>query len=158
MFSPVAYLTEDEVRNQINTVIENIKSNSDFLCLIDRQLIVGTVFHMLVAGVVCLKHEGFHEEREWWAIYSPKRTPSPLIESSTEVIGGAPQLVYKLPLDAGVSEALTELDIARMFDRLIIGPTQYSWAIYEAFVEALGKAGVAGAHTKVVASNIPIRA
>ena len=80
---------------------------------------------MLVAGVCCLKHEGFLEEREWRVIYAPNRSSSPLIESSTETIGGIPQIVYKLPLDVAVSDAIADLDLSRMFDRLIIGPSQF---------------------------------
>jgi len=36
---------------------------------------------------------------------------------------------------------LADLDFARVFDRLIIGPSQYSWAMYEAFVDAFGPRG-----------------
>jgi hypothetical protein len=53
---------------------------------LERQRLLAMAFTMLVAGVVCLKHEGFHEEREWRIIYSPKRSPAPLITSSIEVI------------------------------------------------------------------------
>jgi hypothetical protein len=113
---------------------------------------------MLMAGVVCLKHEGFREEREWRVIYNPKRSSSPLMESSTEIIGGVPQTIYKIPLDVTVSETLGELDLFRMFDRLIIGPTSYPWAMYEAFVRALTMAGVADAGNRVFTSTIPIRA
>jgi hypothetical protein len=113
---------------------------------------------MLLAGVICLKHEGFHEEREWRAIYAPKCWPSALMESSTEVIDGIPQIVYKIPLDAKVSEYLTDLDFSKMFDRLIVGPTPYPWPMYEAFVDALIKAGVADADKRLFASGIPIRA
>jgi len=56
-----------------------------------------------------------------------------------------------------VSATLAELDIAAMFDRLIIGPSQYPQAIYEAFKIALSTAGVADAGSKIVASLIPIR-
>ncbi len=112
---------------------------------------------MLVAGVTCLKHEGFREEREWRAIYSPKRNPSQLMESSTEVLAGIPQVVYKVPLDEKIAPELADLDLARVFDRLIIGPTQFAPAMYEAFVAALKKIGVADPEKRVVASNIPIR-
>jgi hypothetical protein len=50
---------------------------------------------MLLAGVTCLKHEGFREEREWRAIYCPRFYPSPLMGSDIEVIGGVPQLVSR---------------------------------------------------------------
>ena len=46
---------------------------------------------------------GFEEEREWRAIYTPKRAASPLIISSTEVIGGVPQIS-----DALVSELVDD--------------------------------------------------
>lgn len=157
MFSPVAYLTETEVHDVIGSVIANIKVSADFLRTVNRQVIVNTVFAMLLAGVTCLKHEGFREEREWRAIYSPNRSPSSLMESSTEVIGGVPQIIHKVPLDAAVSPALADLDIATMFDRLIIGPTPYPLAIYEAFKIALSAVGVADAGNRIFASLIPIR-
>jgi Protein of unknown function (DUF2971) len=76
-FSPVSYLTEEEAHAVIEEVIKNIETNREFLRSIDRQEIVGTVFTMLLAGVTCLKHEGFREEREWRAIYCPK-SPFPV--------------------------------------------------------------------------------
>ena len=157
IFSPVAYLTEAEAHAEVYAVIENIRNNCDFLRLVDRSIVVGTVFAMLMAGVVSLKHEGFHEEREWRVIYAPKRLASPLMESSTEIIGGVPQIVYKVPLDGTVSDILAELDMYRMLDRLIIGPSPYPWAMYEAFTAALSKAGIADAEKRVFTSNIPIR-
>jgi Protein of unknown function (DUF2971) len=156
-FSPVAYLNEELAHKVLDEMVENVRLNRDFLHTVDRSIIVQTVFVMLLVGVVCLKHEGFHEEREWRAIYAPKSRPSSLMESSTEVIGGIPQTVYRIPLDAVFSEVLTDLDISRMFDRLIVGPTQYPWPMYEAFTAALTTAGVADADKRVFISEIPIR-
>jgi hypothetical protein len=158
LFSPVAYLAEAEVHKEICSVIESVHAKRDFLRSLDRSLVVNIVFYMLLAGVACLKHEGFHEEREWRVIYTPKRLPSPLMESSVEIVGGIPQIVYKLPLDESVSDDLRGLDLLRIFDRLIIGPSPYPWVMYEAFVAALLKAGVADAENRVFMSNIPIRA
>jgi len=157
LFSPVAYLSEPSAHDVLLEVIRNVRADCDFLRTVDRSAVVRSIFAMLLAGVVCLKHEGFREEREWRAIYAPKRAPSPLMASSTEVIGGIPQVVYKIPLDAAVSESLADLDLSRMFDRLIIGPTPYPWPMYEAFVAALKQAGVADAENRLFASRIPIR-
>lgn len=157
MFSPVAYLTKKQAHDVVFEVIKNVGDEYEFLCSVERSLVVGTILAMLVAGVICLKHEGFHEEREWRAIYSPRRWPSPLMESSTEVISGVPQTVFKLPLDVTVSDGLRELDLFNMFDRLIIGPSPYPWVMYEAFTAALQKAGVAEAEKRVFTSGIPIR-
>ncbi len=157
MFSPVAYLTEQQVHDVIYEVIGNVRSNHNFLRSVDRSHVVGFVFNMLVAGVCCLKHEGFHEEREWRVIYAPSRLSAPLIESSIETIGGIPQIVYKLPLDVTVCDTLAGLDLSRMFDRLIIGPSPFAWPIYQAFLAELKKAGVTDAENRVVISGIPIR-
>ena len=72
VFNPVAYLTDCKFHNAMDDVIKNIRANSDFLRSIGRSVLVGTIFNMLVTAVTCLKHEGFHEEREWRVIYSPR--------------------------------------------------------------------------------------
>lgn len=112
---------------------------------------------MLVTGVTCVKHKGFHEEREWRAIYAPRMMPSPLMEQETAAIGGIPQTVFKLPLDAGVSANIAALDFSNLFDRLIIGPSQYAGAMAESFMNALDAAGVPDVANRVCISGIPIR-
>lgn len=158
MFSPISYLKQEEVHAEIEAVINNIRANRDFLSSLDRQTLLGSTFAMLVTGVTCLKHEGFLEEREWRVIYAPSRRPSSLIERSTVTVGGIPQTVHKIPLDERVSPVLASLEFSRIFDRLIIGPSQFTLAIREAFVDALRGAGVADAEQRVYISGIPIRA
>jgi hypothetical protein len=157
-FSPVAYLSEPAVHEILEEVIGNVRANREYLQMIGRDALVRLVFMTLLSGVVCLKHEGFHEEREWRAIYAPKRWSSRLIEPSTEVVSGVPQVVYKVPLDASVSNQIADLDFTQIFDHLIIGPTSYPWPIYSAFVDELTKAGVANSAERVLVSGIPIRA
>ncbi len=156
-FSPVAYLRKEDVFAELNQVINNVHTDIAFLCSLDRLLIVNMIFHMLVIGVVCLKHKGFHEEREWRVIYAPKRLPSPLIEFSTEILGGIPQTICKIPIDNTVPGISNSLDLSKLFDRLIIGPSPYPWVMYNSFVEALTEAGVADAGGRVFVSDIPIR-
>ena len=156
-FSPVAYLSEAGAHNVLEEVIGNVRDNRGFLQSIGRDALVRLVFMTILSGVLCLKHEGFKEEREWRAIYAPKRWPSRLIESSIEVVAGVPQAVYKVPLDASVSDQVADLDFTEIFDRLIIGPTSYPRPIYDAFVEELKKAGVANSEERVRVSGIPIR-
>ncbi|MGA7410023.1 MAG: DUF2971 domain-containing protein [Bryobacteraceae bacterium] len=158
IFSPVAYRTAAEVYSEIYDVIDRVRASHALLRSVERDRVVTTIFYMLLVGAACVKHRGFHEEREWRAIYTPKLWPTPLMEPSTEVVRGVPQIVYKLPLDTTVSDDLRELDLSLMLDRLIIGPSPYPWALYEAFVAELSKAGVIGADNRVFASNIPIRA
>src|SRR5262249_53962415 len=148
----------NEVHAVIDKVIMNVDTNYDLLSSVDRPRIVRHIFNMLLAGVVCLKHEGFLEEREWRAIYSPGLFPSDLMEFSTKVIGGVPQIVYKLPLDKTHAPILADLDFSHIFDRLIIGPSPYPTVMAQAFMEALTKAGVPqDEKQRIFISGIPIR-
>jgi len=153
---PVAYHNDARVERELKSVIKNIRDNQEFLRSIDREMFVQSIFSMLVTSVVCLKHEGFREEREWRVIYSPNLRPSPLISPSIEVVGGVPQRVYKIPL-AGGSPDLANVAIPSLLDRVIIGPSPYPWPMYEAFVTALTAAGVTDANSRVFVSGIPIR-
>jgi hypothetical protein len=157
IFSPVAYLRPDEAHKVIKDVLQNAKREAAFLKEVDRGMLVTIIFNTLLAGVTCSKHEGFHEEREWRAIYTPQRSPSSLIESSTQVIGGVPQIIHHLPLDKAKTENLAPLDLTNMLDRLIIGPSQFAWPMYEAFLEALTDQGVEDAAKHIFISGIPIR-
>jgi hypothetical protein len=157
MFSPVAYLREEDAHKVMAGVIEKLPGNREFLVSIPREMLVGTVFNMLVGAVTCLKHEGFREEREWRVIYSPDRMASPLMKSFVESVGGIPQTIYKLPIDGGLDPALADLDLVRIFDRLIVGPSQFSLAMYEAFVKTLTSIDIEKAETRVLVSGIPIR-
>lgn len=157
-FSPVAYLKENEICSVFEEVINNISEHLAFLREIESQEIIRIVFNMLITYVTCYKHEGFEEEREWRATYSPHLWLSNLMEHSIEVIGGIPQLIYKVPLDVNVSNLLANLDFSRIFDHLIIGPTPYPWPMYLAVSAALTVAGVAQNEKNIVISGIPIRA
>jgi hypothetical protein len=161
LFSPVAYLTEQQALDTLDAVLTNIGAAQNFLGSgsLSRQLVVQFVFNMLLAGVTCLKHEGFGEEREWRAVYSPHNAPSELMKLSTKVIGGVPQVIYEIPLDERVAPALAGLEFSRIFDRLIIGPSPYPLPMCDAFMTALVEAGVPQevAQQKVIPSRIPIR-
>jgi hypothetical protein len=159
VFSPVAYLNEAETRVQVEKVVANIQANTNFLKSLGRVRIVACVFNMLVAGATCLKHESFREEREWRLIYAPKRWPSPLIDFVTETVAGVPQVIYRIPFDAKASAEglLDPFDLAKIFDRLIIGPSLYPYSMVEAFRLALEKAGVNDGNRRVILSTIPLR-
>lgn len=156
-FSPVAYLSEPGARRVIDQVITNVQANRDYLRTLGREVLAQIVFQIFASGIVCLKHEGFYEEREWRAIYTPKRWFSPIVESSTEVVAGVPQIIHKIPLDGSISPLTADLDFAQVFDRLIVGPTPYPWPIYAAFVEALKAAGVPNPEERVFVSDVPMR-
>lgn len=158
-FSPVAYLSESGAHAVIDQVIAKRSGESRVSSYGQARGPCPVGFSdVFASGIVCLKHEGFHEEREWRAIYTPKRWSSPLMQSSIEVIAGVPQVIYKVPFDGSASPLIADLEFAQVFDRLIVGPTPYPWPIYGAFVEVLKAAGVPSAEERVFVSSIPIRA
>lgn len=155
MFSPVAYFTEDQLAKEIDTVLENVRANVDFVSGVQpREWVAGTIYTMLLSAVTCLKHCGFDEEKEWRVIHGPFPLISEHMENGIECVSGVPQRVFKLPLDANISP---ELEFSRIFEKVIIGPTQYPVAMSGAFSAKLSEAGVSNAESKVVISEIPIR-
>lgn len=160
VFSPVAYLGKQHVEAQLQRVTGNIEANRDYLRELGSDQLARSVYGMLIDAVTCLKHAGFQEEHEWRLIYAPARWPSPLIqrERETKDVGGIPQVIYKIPFDAGLPdapEAIKALDFAQLFDRLIIGPTAHPFSMIEAFLIALQKSGIA--EPRIERSGIPIR-
>jgi hypothetical protein len=159
IFSPVSYATEEEVADELTTVTEQIRANADFLRGLDPQLLRGMVFVKFLASVVTLKHEAFREEAEWRAFYTPflgARAPVK-IKHSIECFNGVPQQVYHLPMDGSEAPELAGLEFTQIFDRLIIGPTQYPVSVADACAEELDKAGVKDVASKIRISGIPLR-
>ena len=77
----------------------------DYLKKLGRERVIRSLCNMFVAAVTCLKHSGFKEEHEWRLIYAPIRWPSPFIEREAKEVGGIPQIIYKIPLDANFAGA-----------------------------------------------------
>jgi hypothetical protein len=155
--SPVAYFTDAELWVELNKIVQNISENLDFLRGIGRQLFLEQLNVMFASAGICLKHEAFHEEREWRVIHAPQRHSGEHIKSSIEVIGGLPQRIYKIPLRSEPEIGLTGLSADELIDRIIIGPTQYPAAMFDAFVSALAEAGVRQPESRVRISQIPVR-
>lgn len=155
IFSPVAYHTANQVATELDTVIQSVRENANFLSDVKpREWVSTMIYAMLLSAVTCLKHYGFNEEREWRVIHGAFPLFSNLMENEIECVAGVPQRVFKLPLEAKLSP---ELDFSNIFDRLIIGPTQYPIAMHGAFASKLAEAGIQDAAAKVFISDIPIR-
>jgi hypothetical protein len=158
IFSPVAYPSKQRAHQIVEEVIANLGREQAFLRTVPYQTIVNNIYFMFALAAICVKHEGFKEEQEWRIIYLPGFYPPPnppLIEREIVTIGGVPQPINKFPLDASVAPEIASLDVATMFDRLIIGPARLPFVMDQAFREILQKAGIAD--PRVIASTIPIR-
>jgi hypothetical protein len=155
--SPVAYFSYHQVEAEVLRVITGVRNECEFLKSIDRQMVLHAIFFMLMIATVSLKHEGFHEEREWRLVYSPQLRPSAFLRRATEIIAGVPQIVYKIPLENRPTDNIVGVEIPELIERVILGPSNYPVPIGEAFVEALREAGMKDAGSRVFASNIPLR-
>ncbi len=49
-------MNEDKFHASMNAVIKNVEANADFLKTLDRQVIIGWLFLMLLVGVTSVKH------------------------------------------------------------------------------------------------------
>lgn len=63
IFSPVAYATEQKVHDVLREVISNLDREAALLSSLSKDELINWIFFMFVAGVTCLKHQGFREER-----------------------------------------------------------------------------------------------
>lgn len=155
--SPVAYLSVDAFQVEFECLGAGIVKNADFIKNLGKDVVLGHVFNAFRSAVMCTKHPGFREEREWRVVYNPKWEQSSRIVQSVETIRGVPQIIQKIPLQDVPEEGLEGISVPDLVERVIIGPTDFPWEIREAVIEMLTASGVADAAKKVIVSDIPLR-
>ncbi|MER9088168.1 DUF2971 domain-containing protein [Mesorhizobium sp. M0847] len=155
--SPVAYLDERGFVTQFNRVTDGIKTHQDMLKANGRQALINSLFNAFRFAVLCTKHPGFKEEREWRVIFDPRFSTEHKLVKSIELIRGVPQVVYSIPFKDYPEEGFVGAELPKLVDRIIIGPTEFPDQLREATVALLEEAGVPDADKKVVCSTIPLR-
>lgn len=156
--SPVAYFSQGQFHQNFYEVAAAAEVNEAALAAVGYDELMGYVFTAFRFSILCTKHPGFHEEREWRVVYGPSFDKSEHMDHTVEVIGGVPQRVCKIPLKNIPDEGFFGAEIAELLDRIIIGPTDHGVAMYQAFCQALEEAGIADPAAKVILSEIPLRA
>lgn len=155
--SPVSYIYVATYPSVFEKFVKDVQENAEFVRSLGEEIVFNNVFEAFRSTLVCTKHPGFLEEREWRVIYSPALQTSPRVRREIESIAGVPQPVAKIPLVDVPTEGLVGIEIPALIERVIIGPTQYPAVIWEAFVAELHAAGVPDAEKKVIVSDIPLR-
>jgi hypothetical protein len=155
--SPVAYLNSDTFAAEVVEVARNIEREAEYIRSLDRETVKNIVFNMFRFGVLCTKHPGFHEEREWRVVASPAMHPSKLPPPTVEVVRGTPQKVLKIDLQNYPDQGLVGLSLPELLNRIIIGPCEFPQVILGAFCQLLVEAGVPEPDSKIVVSDIPLR-
>ena len=155
--SPVAYLDQDGFDREFVRFIESVEANSDFVKGLGEAAVLGRVFEVFRSAMLCTKHPGFHEEREWRVIYSPSYMKSSYVKMEIESVNGTPQPVCKIPLANIPDKGLAGIEIPELVERVIIGPTKYPRVIQEAFSILLSSIDMPDATNRVTVSDIPLR-
>jgi Protein of unknown function (DUF2971) len=155
--SPVAYLNPDTFAAEFAEIAKNIECEASYIRSLDREAVKHIVFNIFRFAVLCTKHPGFHEEREWRVVASPAMHPSMLLVSTVEVVRGTPQTVLKIDLQNHPDQGLIGLSLPELLNRIIIGPCEFPQAILKAFRQLLVEAGVPEPDSKIVVSDIPLR-
>lgn len=155
--SPVSYMYDDQYHKYMEGMVDSINARIDTLKKFSIEDITNTVFESFRLAALCTKHPGFREEREWRVVFSPQLHDKGKIKRGVETVRGTPQIVYKLPLVNLPNDGLFGLEPNDLIDRIILSPSQFPGAMYDAFVEILEKNGVDDAINKVIVSGIPMR-
>lgn len=155
--SPVAYMTASQVRKELRAVVRNMEDARELLCSLGRERVRDNVLSMLHFAVLCIKHPGFHEEREWRIITNAQWPEVAVRTSAIETIRDIPQKVQKIKFRDDPQNGLHGLGLPHLLNRIIIGPNADPQPLKEEFVALLERAGVRHPHKKIVVSNIPLR-
>jgi hypothetical protein len=155
--SPVAYLDNAQLESAFEQILQNASADSDFLKSLGEEKVQANMFAALRSAVMCTKHPGFHEEREWRVIYSPRFERSERIISSVESIGGIPQSICRIPLRDIPEEGLFGLTPPEFIDRVIIGPSKFPLGIHDALMVLLDEVGIQNPAEKIIFSDLPLR-
>lgn len=155
--SPVAYLNDEQFTREFSALIDSVERNRDFILPLGEQSVFSNIFAAFRHAVLCTKHPGFREEREWRVIYVPSFQRSDRMVSTIESINGTPQSVCKLPLKDVPEEKLIGLNLPELIDRVIIGPSKFPVGIYDALLTLLTEAGVENPASKIIISDLPLR-
>lgn len=154
---PVLYLSEVGFTEHLSKITDAILINRKYLQDLGQDTLVAYIHNMLFRFVIASKHPGFKEEKEWRVYYRPTERKSPAMTEEIVVLGGVPQKIFKLRLANEPEKGLHSADIPSLVDRIIIGPTDFPYVSYKAFVAVLESLGVSDAASKVIASDIPLR-
>ncbi len=155
--SPVHYCSNESfIAEQFEDLVSAFESNASELATIDRDRIVHHLNWVFNSLAVSVKHPGFEEEREWRIMYAPWLYHDESITRRVLDIQGIPQTVAQFTLDKSPS-ATGPRATHRILKKIIVGPTENPWVLYDAFCRELEALGFQDASERVVVSNIPIR-
>ena len=117
------------------------------------------LFERLKLFALFTKHQGFSEEREWRVVYSTERDAQKRMAHMCDYAVGPRGVELKLKFPVAPVEGVTgrELSLAKMIDRIILGPTMSNTLAIAAFNRMLERLKQPHLKAKVRVSAIPFR-
>ena len=67
--SPVAYFSEASFGREFSKLLDGFAANAEMLGTLGEEQVLRNIFEAFRCALVCTKHPGFREEREWRVIY-----------------------------------------------------------------------------------------
>ena len=155
--APVYYSDADKFTSVFSNLAKRIKSEREFISELGKDVVIKHLFGLFKTYALCVKHPGFHEEREWRVVYNPEIEKSKHVVSSIESIDGIPQEVYKIPLKNIPDENFNHATIPELIHRIIIGPNDHQEILGDTFEKMLKDAGCENPNERIHYSGIPLK-
>jgi hypothetical protein len=154
--NPVSYLDPAEFSEEFHQLSLRINSDKVFIKKLGKEKVINYLFDTFKNFVLCVKHPGFKEEREWRVVYNPTEQVSAHVASSIEVINGVPQEVFKIPLQDIPEENFYGATVPEFINKIIIGPCSQQGVLRQTFLKILEDAGCKNPYSKIHYSGIPL--
>lgn len=155
--NPVSYQDPDKFNQDFGKLATRVEEEKEFIEQLGRQSVVNCLFEIFKNIILCVKHPGFKEEREWRVVYNPALNKSKYVSSSIEAINGIPQEIHKIPLRDIPEGNFYGATIPEFIERIIIGPNDHQVVMGITFAKLLEEAGCKNPYEKIRYSGIPLR-
>ena len=161
VISRVEYASADTRREWLDAMLNKFAAILETQSIPDDKLyqVSWLMFERIRLFALFTKHDGFKEEREWRVVYLKERDTqnrlAPMLQYAVTSRGLEPRLKLALkPID-GITA--NDLSLAKLVDRIILGPTVNSPLAKSTLLRVLDVTGKGALKDKVVASTIPFR-
>jgi hypothetical protein len=155
--NPVAYQDPDNFNQEFCKLATRVDTEKEFIASLGKQTTINWLFGVFKNIILCVKHPGFKEEREWRVVYNPDFKRSKYVTSSIESINGIPQEVHKIPLKDIPEGNFYGVTVPQFIERIIIGPNDHQIVLGKTFAKLLEEAGCENSSQKISYSGIPLR-
>lgn len=155
--SPVMYGGAREVASQLEGMADAAILAKESIQQCSGDEIVAYLLSSFQMLALSTKHPAFREEQEWRVITNPTLGSSAELTTAVETVAGLPQRVMKLPLRDYPEQGLVGLALNKSLQRVIIGPTEFPWVVFDALSDAMSAVGIEKPGSRIAVSQIPLR-